>query len=192
MQSQIANLSRPRPMALQAYRTYFNGKGPRDRIIFGKAQGLLHDHEDLAALQPPSDVDILSRLVRDNWPQAVSTLTLVSSCVFQSHHPVHQSRLTTRRNHTPLSREENTTSSWTDQYCRRCNSHHRRSRRVIQVENKAGLGASRSDSSVHSSIRGQCRTSHECEKSRDFCSDGGVCGCTGCFCFGGFGWEREE
>ncbi|KAF2185284.1 hypothetical protein K469DRAFT_750444 [Zopfia rhizophila CBS 207.26] len=77
LQSQIADLSQPRTKALQAYRTYFRGKGPHDRIIFGKAQELLEDKKDLATLRPPSDVDILSRFVRDHWPQRFAELHLL-------------------------------------------------------------------------------------------------------------------
>jgi hypothetical protein len=74
LQSQVANLSKPRAKALQAYRTYFRGKGLYGRIIFGKAKEMLEDKEDLATLQTPLDVDILARLVRDHWPQRVREL----------------------------------------------------------------------------------------------------------------------
>lgn len=77
LQSQVASLSRPRAKALQAYRTYFRGEGPHDRIVFGIAQELLEDEADLATLQVPLDADILSKLVRDHWPQRVRELVQI-------------------------------------------------------------------------------------------------------------------
>ncbi|ORY06037.1 hypothetical protein BCR34DRAFT_490468 [Clohesyomyces aquaticus] len=69
LESQVASLHAPPMRALKAYRSYFSGEGPMDRIVFGKAQAALNDGQDFVTLQPAPETDVLSRFVRDHWSQ---------------------------------------------------------------------------------------------------------------------------
>ncbi|PSN67262.1 hypothetical protein BS50DRAFT_573989 [Corynespora cassiicola Philippines] len=70
-QSQIADLHKPRSEALKAFRSYFHGSEPGESIVFGKARNMLDNEDDLATLNPPPDVDILSKFIRNHWPSCV-------------------------------------------------------------------------------------------------------------------------
>lgn len=46
-QAEIANLRAPRRRVVKAYRSYLNGTGPEDKLVYGKAQSMLDYEQDL-------------------------------------------------------------------------------------------------------------------------------------------------
>ena len=74
LQAQIAQLGRPSNRVYTTLRNWFDGtagaRGPRSAnpILSGEARNMLENRQDLVALRPPADKDILSSFLQDHWP----------------------------------------------------------------------------------------------------------------------------
>jgi hypothetical protein len=133
-QAEIAKLRAPRPRAIKAYRSYLSGTGPEDKLVYGKAQSMLDDEQDLVALHTPTDMDLLSTLLQDQWPQTVRTSiertqTLTKAVCKTSSSPW--------RDYALLSRGKGAESRRSHQHLCRFGPHHRSRRRLVQVTEPA-------------------------------------------------------
>lgn len=82
--SEIAKFAQPSKRTVKAYQSEFESFG----IHGSAAEGMLEDEEDLAALCPPQDRDLLSSIFREHWPFPTRSLASHSPGVshFQEQH----------------------------------------------------------------------------------------------------------
>lgn len=167
-QAEIAKLRAPRPRAVKAYRSYLNGTGPEDKLVYGKAQSMLDDEQDLVAIHTPTDIDILSTLLQDQWPR---TVRMSIECIQVLTKAVCKTSSSPWRDYSLLSRSKGAESRRNHQHPCRFDPHHRSRRRLIQITEPAWSRPTWIHRSVHCAVFDKPRASDEREASRDLCSN---------------------
>jgi hypothetical protein len=79
LEAQVSQLERPTDRVYKALRNWFGGsiRGLKSKTaLSGQARFVYDNKEDLAALKPPADKDMLSRFIQDHWPLSIVSQTL--------------------------------------------------------------------------------------------------------------------
>jgi hypothetical protein len=74
LQAQVSQLGRPTSRVYKTLQNWFGclNRGSQSyRVLSGQARFMFDSKQDLAALSPPADKDMLSRLLQDHWPFSV-------------------------------------------------------------------------------------------------------------------------
>jgi hypothetical protein len=80
LQAQVSQLGRPTSRVYKTLQSWFGclNRGSQSyRVLSGQARFMFDSKQDLAALSPPADKDMLSRLLQDHWPFSVVSLSLI-------------------------------------------------------------------------------------------------------------------
>lgn len=145
--------------AVKAYRSYLNGTVPEDKLVYGKAQSILDDEQDLIVLHTPADTDILSSMLQDQWPRTLRMYPVRFQSLMKA---VCKTSSSPWRDDSLLSRIKSAESRRNHQHPCRFDPHHWSCRRLVQVTEPARSYPAWIYRSVYCTVLDKPGTSDEC------------------------------